>query len=122
MVIHDVTGIGPAAAKLLAEHNINTPAELAAVSVEHLVAIPGFSEIRATRVIAAAAELLAGPVKESPNQPAAGSESGAQDKQGKKAKGKKKDRKGKKAKGGKKGKKAKGKGKGKKKNKKKGKK
>ncbi len=111
-VIHDVTGIGPAAAKLLAEYNINTAADLARASLEHVVAIPGFSTIRATRVIAAAAELLTSPVTASQKQPGATDKPDGRKNNGKKAKGKKKDKKGKKGKG-------KGKGKGNKKNKKK---
>jgi len=109
--IIDITGIGPAAAEALAEHRIRTVATLARASVEKVSTVPGFSEVRATRVIAAATELLAtsGP------PPAAQDEGG---KSGKQAKAGGKDKKGKKDKK-KKGKgKNKGKGKGKKKDKK----
>ena len=50
----DVKGIGPAAAKLLAEQGIASAEDLAATTLEKLVAIPGFSDIRARQVIAAA--------------------------------------------------------------------
>ena len=109
--IIDITGIGPAAAEALAEHRIRTVATLARASVEKVSAVPGFSEVRATRVIAAATELLAA----SGTPPAAKDEGG---KSGKQAKAGGKDKKGKKDKK-KKGKgKNKGKGKGKKKDKK----
>jgi hypothetical protein len=57
--ITDIPGIGPAAAASLGEYKITSVARLASASVETISAIPGFSEARATRVIAAAAELLA---------------------------------------------------------------
>ncbi len=121
-VIHDVPGIGPAAAKLLAEHSINTAADLATASIELVVAVPGFSQIRATRVIAAAAELLAtagkaAPLKDTDSQSGTADKSAGKKSKGKKSKKAKKDKKGKKSKG-----KGKGKGKGKKKSGKKGKK
>ena len=78
-VILDVPGIGPAAAELLAEHSINTADDLAKASVEQVVAVPGFSVIRATRVIAAAAELLS-----SSGKPSADDKSGGEKKKGKK--------------------------------------
>ncbi|MCG6899118.1 MAG: helix-hairpin-helix domain-containing protein [Gammaproteobacteria bacterium] len=57
--ITDIPGIGPAAAAALGEHKITSVARLAGASVETISAVPGFSEARATRVISAAAELLA---------------------------------------------------------------
>jgi len=100
--IIDIGGIGPAAVAALAEHRIKSLASLARASIETVAAIPGFSEARAAKVIAAAAEL---PV-------ASGTPATTDDKAGKKDKSGRKD------------KKNKGKGKGKKakknKNKKKG--
>ena len=113
--IIDITGIGPAAAATLAEHRIRTVASLARAPVEKITAVPGFSEARAARVIAAAAELLAA----SGTTPAAedeATESTEKTKAGGKEKKDKKDKKGK-SKGKAKGK-SKGKGKGKKKGKK----
>ena len=110
--IIDIAGIGPAAVKALAEHRIRTLASLSKASVQKITAIPGFSEIRATQVIADAAELLAAsgitqPAKE--NKSGKKDKTGGKDKKDKKKKGKgKKDKKGK----------GKGKGKGKKKGKK----
>ena len=56
--IIDIKGIGPAAAETLAEYGINTVDALAEASIEEIVAIRGFSETRASMVIAEAAELL----------------------------------------------------------------
>ena len=58
-----VAGIGPATANVLAEHGIKTAAELAAATVESLVAIPGFSTSRAKTAIAAAKASLDAGVK-----------------------------------------------------------
>ena len=58
--ITDIAGIGPATAATLNEHRIRSLSSLANASVERIAAIPGFSESRASRVIAAAGELLAG--------------------------------------------------------------
>jgi len=58
-VITDIPGIGPAAAETLAEHRIRSLAGLARASIEKIAAIPGFSEARATIIIAAAADLTA---------------------------------------------------------------
>ncbi|MEN8106624.1 MAG: helix-hairpin-helix domain-containing protein [Pseudomonadota bacterium] len=112
--IIDIPGIGPAAAETLAEHRIRSLAGLARASVEKITAIPGFSEARATQVIAAAAELLAASGT-TPAAKDAGEESGKKTKSG--GKGKKDKKKKDKGKG-----KNKGKGKGKNKGKKKGKK
>jgi NAD-dependent DNA ligase len=110
--IIDIPGIGPAAAEALAEHRVKSLASLARASVETISAIPGFSEARAAKVIAAAAELLAltgntPPVKDKAKPQDASDKSGGKGKKDKKNKGK-----------GKKGKGKKGKGKGKKKGKK----
>ena len=123
--ITDIAGVGPVAADALAEHGINTLTRLARASIERVAAVPGFSEARAARVIAAAAELLeatAGsvPREDETPQPQSGT---SQDIQGKKAKKDKDKRKGKsRGKDKKKGKgKVKGKGKSKDKGKSKGK-
>ena len=57
-VITNIPGIGTVAADALAEHRITTLAQLARASVKQVAAVPGFSEARAARVIAAAGELL----------------------------------------------------------------
>ena len=114
--IIDITGIGPAAAEALAEHRIRTVASLANASVENISAIPGFSEARAERVIAAAAELLA---VSATDQPAEAAEADDQVKASGKGKKDKKDKRKGKGKKGNKGKNKKDKkGKGKKKGKK----
>jgi len=105
--IIDITGIGPAAAATLDEHDIKSVADLANSSIERITTVPGFSDVRAPQVIAAAAELLtvSGITQAAEGE---GTESGKKDK----ASGKgKKDKKGKKGKKGKKDKKSKGKGK-----------
>lgn len=103
--IIDITGIGPAAAATLDEHGITNLADLANASVEEITTVPGFSEARAVRVLAAATELLA----------ASGITPSAEEKKsGKKDKAAGKDKKDKK---GKKDKKKKDKGKDKKKDK-----
>jgi len=111
-VITDINGIGPAAAEALAEHRIRTVASLAKASVEKVNAVPGFSEARAVRVIAAAAELLA-ESGSATSQPAMTktADTGKAARSGVKGKKGKKDKKGKKGKKGKKDKKGKGKGK-----------
>ena len=106
--IIDIPGIGPAAAAALDEHGITSLADLANASVETITTVPGFSEARAVRVLAAATELL----------PASGITPSAKEKKsGKKDKAAGKGKKGKKDKKDKK-KKDKKKGKGKKKGKK----
>jgi len=57
--ILEVSGIGPAAAAILAEKGISSAEELAAKTPLQLAMIKGFSEVRATRVIAQAQALLA---------------------------------------------------------------
>ena len=120
--IIDISGIGPAAAEALAEHRIRTVASLANASVENISVIPGFSEARAERVIAAAAELLAVSATDQPaeiDQAEADDKvkAGGKGKKDKKDKRKGKDKKGKKGKD-KKREKGKGNDKGKKKGKK----
>ena len=56
--ISDIPGVGPVAADALAEHRLTTLTQLARASIERVAAVPGFSETRAARVIAAAGELL----------------------------------------------------------------
>ena len=92
--IIDIPGIGPATEAGLAEHGIRTLRKLAGTSVEKLAAVPGFSEARATRVIAAASTLLAGA---SPGNDV-NDDKGKHDSKGKKGKKDKKGRKGKKGK------------------------
>jgi transcription termination factor NusA len=53
----EVSGIGPASAKHLAEHGIHSAEDLAGAKLRTLIAIPGFSQIRAKQVIAAAKDL-----------------------------------------------------------------
>jgi len=119
--IIDIPGIGPATADALAEHRIRGVASLARASVEKIATIPGFSEARAAKVIAAAAELLA---ESGVTRSATGKagKPGKQAKAGGKGKKDKKDKKDKNKKGkgkkDKKDKKKKDKGKGKKKDKK----
>ena len=107
--IIDIPGIGPAAAAALGEHRIKTLASLARAPVEKITAVPGFSEARAIRVIAAAADLLA----TSATSQAAETKTAAAGKQVKAGGKGKKDKKDKRKDKSKKGKKAKGKGKGK---------
>jgi len=57
--ILDIQGIGPAAARALAEHNLKTLKALAGASIDEIAAVPGFSVARATNVAAAATGLLA---------------------------------------------------------------
>ena len=58
--IIDIKGIGPSAAKILNEHGFTTTAALANASIAEIVAVPGFSEVRAATVKEAAAHLLSG--------------------------------------------------------------
>lgn len=105
--IIDIPGIGPATEAGLADHGIRTLRKLAGTSVDKLAAVPGFSEARATRVIAAASTLLAGV------SPGTDGDDG-KGKHGSKGRKGKKDKKGRKGKKGKKGKKNRKGGKGKK--------
>jgi hypothetical protein len=98
--IIDIVGIGPAAADTLAENGFRTLRSLARTTVEKLSAVPGFSEARAERVIAAAAELLPAPAAPAPTgdteKPAKEAKKDKKDKKGKKDKKDKKKKKGKK--------------------------
>jgi hypothetical protein len=98
--ITDIVGIGPAATATLAEHGFKTLASVARSTVEKLAEVPGFSEARAAKVIAAASELL--PAKAAPASAKGNKDKDKKkDKKGKKGKDKKKDKKGKKNKKGK---------------------
>ena len=115
--IIDIPGIGPAAAETLAEHHVIDLADLAGASVEKIVSIPGFSEVRANKVIAAAAELLAAsgitqPAKDKGKKPGKKNKAGGKSKKDKNNKGKRKGKEKDKGKS-----KGKGKGKGKRKGK-----
>lgn len=114
--ISDIPGIGPAATNALGEYGIRELADLAHASVEKISAIPGFSEARAARVIAAATGLLAATGDCKKSSPEATGERARKDK--KKSKNKRKDKKKRKNKD-KDKKKGKGKGKNKRKEKKK---
>ena len=109
--ITDIPGIGPAAAAALGEHGLKSLADLANSSVEKINTVPGFSEARAVKVLAAATELLAASGT-TPSVRSAEKKPGKKDKSGCKGKKDKKNKKNKKNKG-------KGKGKDKKKDKKK---
>lgn len=54
----DVTGIGPATLKILAEHKIRTVEALAALSIDDLLKMHGFSDVRASSVKKSAMECL----------------------------------------------------------------
>lgn len=97
--ITDIKGIGPSAAKILNDHGFTTPAALADASIAEIVAVPGFSEVRAATVKEAAALLLSGSaaIEETVADEVASAvvaDSGSkEDKKKGKAKGKKKDKK-----------------------------
>ena len=117
--ITDISGVGAVAAEALAEHRITTVLRLSRSSIEQVAAVPGFSEARAAKVIAAAAELL-GTAADAPSTEDSKSQQGAGDSPDVKGSKGKKDKDGKKGKGKNKGKgkdkdskKGKGKGKGK---------
>jgi transcription termination factor NusA len=102
-----VGGIGAGTAQVLAEHGITNAEQLGKTSVSDLVAIPGFSNARAQKVIQGAKELLGSGVSQAPPSPAkaAASDSGANALKAKAKKDKKKRNKKEKAKDKKKGKK-----------------
>lgn len=56
--ITDVKGIGQSTAEILSEHNVNTVEDLARIDIDLLIAIPGFSGIRAAKIIDEAQALL----------------------------------------------------------------
>ena len=53
-----LSGIGPATAKILQEHGLSTTRDVAEVTLEALVAVPGFGPSRAKMVKAAAIRAL----------------------------------------------------------------
>ena len=55
----DVRGIGQSTAAILAENGIKSAEDLAGAKIERLLAVQGFSETRAARVISDAQALLA---------------------------------------------------------------
>lgn len=59
MDIAEVKGIGPATVKVMAEHGFHTVEDIVAGGAEKLLAIPGFSSIRAARICGEAKKLLA---------------------------------------------------------------
>ncbi len=56
--ITDVKGIGQSTAEILSEHDVNTVEDLARIDIDLLIALPGFSGIRAAKVINEAQALL----------------------------------------------------------------
>lgn len=58
--ITDVKGIGEATKEILSKHGIRTVKELTEVNIDRLIDIPGFSEMRASRVISEAQILVEG--------------------------------------------------------------
>jgi len=60
--ILDVRGIGPATQVTLAKNGFKTIHDLASTTVEILVLIPGFNELKAAQVIAHARELVVGEI------------------------------------------------------------
>jgi predicted RecB family nuclease len=55
-----VSGIGPAAAAVLAEHGFTSADQLAASVVEDLVKVPGFGPVRAAATLRSARSLVEG--------------------------------------------------------------
>ncbi len=104
--IIDIRGIGPAAARVLAEHHIDSVDALVRSSIAQITAIPGFSEVRAANVIAEAADLLAASgITQSADESDKQHDKKDKKKKKKKGKGKGKDKDKSKGKGKKKGKK-----------------
>jgi len=93
--IDKVSGIGPHAAKILAENGIVSAEDLAASQIEEVAAIKGFSTIRAEQVIAAARQLfvLQRPEGEDQTEASASKAEKLKKKKGKKDKDKKKEKK-----------------------------
>lgn len=99
----EISGIGPAAAKLLKKHGFKNVGDIAASSVDDLSRVPGFGPVRSKAVIISAKALMdAGELQaKKPSQPgtakpAAGKseKSGKKDKKdGKSRKNSKKDKK-----------------------------
>jgi hypothetical protein len=74
-----VSGIGPAAAKVLAEHGFASAEQLAASVIEDLVKVPGFGAARAATTLRAARSLVER-VAETPPPAAASAAPGKQKK------------------------------------------
>ncbi len=56
--INKVPGIGSATAKILALHGIKSAEDLAVITVNDLIAVKGFSDIRAAHIIQAAEKVI----------------------------------------------------------------
>ena len=67
----EVNGIGPATAKALAEHGIISAEDLAKAELGTIMAVPGFSEIRANKSIAAARAVVTSAPADKRKAPAA---------------------------------------------------
>ncbi len=103
----DISGIGPATARVLTDHGFADIGSVASATTEELAKVPGFGHVKAKAAIEAARALTAG-TSPTESKPAAAkglkSDSKRKDKKGKKKKkgkdkkGKKKDKKGKKKK------------------------
>jgi len=96
IALTEVTGIGESTVKLLVEHGYENAEDLAEATLAGLTVVPGFSEVRAGRVIAAAQQLVAAAKPKA--KPKAKAAPKAKSKQ-KKEKKQKKDKKGDKKKG-----------------------
>lgn len=108
-----ISGIGPAAAELLKQHDFKSAEDIANTTVAQLSAVPGFGEIRSQSTINAAIELVTPAAQtEEVSEPA---DEPVKQKTKSKSKGKKKPSKDKKSKGKKDKNKKKSKGKDKKK-------
>lgn len=66
--VTDISGIGEMVAAVLAEHGFHTIEDLAKAKIADLVQVPGFREVKAASVVAAARELN-GPVAETSGKP-----------------------------------------------------
>ncbi|MCB1124514.1 MAG: hypothetical protein KJT03_23375, partial [Verrucomicrobiae bacterium] len=88
-----IQGIGPATATLLTKNGYKSAEDIASADIESLCKIPGFSAIRAGRVIAAATAII--PVTEkasSPSKKKGKTKSGKPKSKDKKKAGKSKDK------------------------------
>lgn len=91
--IHEVSGIGPSTAAILAENGIASAEDLAAQTVRKLSTIKTFSQKRARKVIQAAKDVLPAPapaVEEMKKPVEASATKGKKSKKNKKKKDKKK--------------------------------
>lgn len=64
-IVTNISGIGSATAIILSAHKFKSVTSIAHTTVEKLSAVPGFSVIRASKVIDAAKQLLAATVSRS---------------------------------------------------------